>query len=56
MGTYNFEKNGIICNGKLYKGRSPLNQFAKAHYETEKKTRNSNVNAWKECELSLIHI
>ena len=33
----------------MYQGRSPLNQFAKSHYETERNDRVSNVNAWKVC-------
>ena len=34
IGIYDSSKNGIIYNGKMYKGRSPLNQFSKSHYET----------------------
>ena len=49
IGIYDSSKNGIMCNGKMYQGRSPLNQFAKSHYETERNDRVSNVNAWKVC-------
>ena len=37
----------------MYQGRSPLNQFAKSHYETERNDRGSNVNAWSECECEV---
>lgn len=50
IGVYDSSKNGIIYNEKLYQGRSPLNQFAKSHYETDRKDRTSCVNAWLECE------
>jgi hypothetical protein len=53
IGRYNSSKNGIRCNGTLYQGRSPLNQFAKSHYKTERKDRVSNVNAWGECECEV---
>ena len=53
IGLYDSSKNGIICNEKLYQGRSQLNQFAKAHYETERKDRVSTVNAWSECECEI---
>jgi hypothetical protein len=53
IGIYNSSKNGIMYNGKIYEGRSPLNQFAKSHYETERNDRVSNVNAWKECECEV---
>ena len=52
-GTYDYSKNGIVYDGKLYCGRSPLNQFAKSHYETERNDRVSNVNAWIECECEV---
>ncbi len=53
IGIFDFSKNGIICDTKLYQGRSPLNQFAKTHYEIERKNRVSNVNAWSECECEV---
>ena len=53
IGIYDSSKNGIIYNGKMYQGRSPLNQFAKSHYETERNDRGSNVNAWSECECEV---
>jgi hypothetical protein len=53
IGIYNSSKNGIMYNGKIYEGRSPLNQFAKSHYGTERNDRVSNVNAWKECECEV---
>ena len=53
IGIYDSSKNEIMCNGKMYQGRSPLNQFAKSHYETERNDRYSNVNAWSECECEV---
>jgi hypothetical protein len=53
IGIYDSSKNGIMYNGKIYQGRSPLNQFAKSHYETERNDRVSNVNAWSECECEV---
>ena len=53
IGTYDSSNNGIMYNGKMYHGRSPLNQFAKSHYETERNDRVSNVNAWSECECEV---
>jgi hypothetical protein len=53
IGVYDLSKNGIIYDGKIYEGRSPLNQFAKSHYETERNDRVSNVNAWSECECEV---
>ena len=53
IGIYDSSKNGIMYNGKIYQGRSPLNQFAKSHYETERNDRGSNVNAWSECECEV---
>ena len=53
IGIYNSSKNEIICDEKIYQGRSPLNQFAKSHYETERNDRTSSVNAWSECECEL---
>ena len=53
IGTYDSSNNGIMYNGKMYQGRSPLNQFAKSHYETERNDRVSNVNAWSECECEV---
>lgn len=53
IGVYDSSKNAIIYNDKIYQGRSPLNQFAKSHYETERNDRVSNVNAWGECECEV---
>jgi hypothetical protein len=53
IGTYDSSNNGIMYNEKMYQGSSPLNQFAKSHYETERTDRVSNVNAWKECECEV---
>ena len=53
IGIYDSLKNGIMYNEKIYQGRSPLNQFAKSHYETERNDRVSNVNAWSECECEV---
>ena len=53
IGIYDSSNNGIMYNGKMYQGRSPLNQFAKSHYETERNDRVSNVNAWSECECEV---
>ena len=53
IGIYNSLKNEIICNEKIYKGKSPLNQFVKSHYKTERNDRTSNANAWKECECEI---
>ena len=53
IGIYDSSNNGIMYNGKMYKGRSPLNQFAKSHYETERKDRVSNVNAWSDCKCEV---
>jgi hypothetical protein len=53
IGTYDSSKNGIVYNEKIYQGRSPLNQFGKSHYETERNDRVSNVNAWSECECEV---
>lgn len=51
FGVYSRDENEIVCNGVRYKGRSsPLNKFAKTHYEIARPDRVSNVNAWKECE------
>ena len=53
IGVYDSSRNGIIHNDKIYQGRSPLNQFAKSHYEIERNDRVSNVNAWGECECEV---
>ena len=53
IGVYDSSKNVILHNDKIYQGRSPLNQFAKSHYETERNDRVSNVNAWGECECEV---
>lgn len=53
IGIYDSSKNGIMYNEKIYQGRSPLNQFAKSHYETERNDRVSSVNAWSECECEV---
>jgi len=52
IGTYDFIQNAIICDRQIYKGRSPLNQFAIAHYQIERSYRVS-VNAWRECECEV---
>ena len=52
IGIYDSSKNAIIHNSKLYQGRSPLNQFAISHYESERSNRVS-VNAWSECECEV---
>ncbi len=52
-GKYDSLKNEIICNEKTYNGKSPLNQFVKSHYETERNDRTSSTNAWKECECEI---
>ena len=54
IGTYDSSKNGIIYGDKIFQGISPLNQFAKCHYEIEKKDRMlSGINAWRECECEV---
>ena len=53
IGIYYSSQNGILCNEKMYQGRSPLNQFAKSHYAAERNDRVSNVNAWSECECEI---
>ena len=53
IGIYDSSNDVIMCNGKMYQGRSPLNQFAKSHYKTERTDRVSNVNAWSECECEV---
>ena len=54
IGIYDSSKKAIVCNEKIYKGRrSPLNQFAKSHYEIERNYRVPNVNAWAECECEV---
>ncbi len=51
FGVYSRDNNEILCNGERFKGRSsPLNKFAKTHYQRARPDRVSNVNAWKECE------
>ena len=52
-GTYDSSKNVIVYDGKIYQGRSPLNQFAESHYKSERPDRVSSVNAWKECECEV---
>tara|TARA_Y100000590_G_C15574034_1_gene959719 strand:- start:237 stop:1151 length:915 start_codon:yes stop_codon:yes gene_type:complete len=54
VGIYDTSKKCIICNGILYKGRrSPLNDFATAHYKEKKPCRTSQCNAWNECEYEI---
>ena len=53
IGKYDSSKKGIIHNEELYQGRSPLNNFAKSHYEKERNDRCSSVNAWAECECKI---
>jgi hypothetical protein len=53
VGIYDSVNNTIICNGIIYKGRSPLNQFACSHYKTERPDRTSRCNAWLECECEI---
>lgn len=53
IGIYDSSNNGIMCNGEMYQCRSPLNQFAKSHYETERNDRVSYVNAWSEYECEV---
>ena len=50
VGVYNLFDNTITHDNKIYKGRSPLNQFVKAHYDLEKKDIRRSANAWVECE------
>jgi hypothetical protein len=52
IGTYNSSKNCIKYKDNIFDGRSPLNQFAKSHYDEEKSSRVS-VNAWRECEYDV---
>jgi hypothetical protein len=52
IGTYNSSKNCIEYKDNIFDGRSPLNQFAKSHYDEEKSSRVS-VNAWRECEYDV---
>jgi len=52
IGIYDSTQNAIIYDGQIYKGRSPLNQFAMAHYQIERNYRVS-VNAWNECECEV---
>ena len=52
IGTYNSSKNCIEYKDNIFDGRSPLNQFAKSHYDEEKSSR-VNVNAWRECEYDV---
>jgi len=49
MGTYVASENGIMHDGILYTGLSPLNQFTKAHYKSTRPDRVDNNNAWQEC-------
>jgi len=54
IGIYDSYINAIVCNEIKYQGdTSPLNHFAKSHYEIERKDRVSNVNAWRECECEV---
>jgi hypothetical protein len=52
IGEYDLFSNEIRYQGKRFGGRSPLNQFAKAHYEEQNKYRIS-VNAWAECQCEI---
>ena len=52
-GTYDSSRNVIICNEITYEGLSPLNQFVKSHYETERQDRVPNANAWRECQCEV---
>lgn len=49
IGTYDSSTKGIVYDGKTLS----MNQFAVAHYKSEKPDRVSNVNAWKECECKV---
>lgn len=53
IGIYDSSINSIIYDNKVFQGRSPLNKFVKSHYETERKDRTSNANAWEECECEI---
>ena len=50
IGTYDYSKNGIICDGKFYKS---LSAFAKAHYSIDRPDRSNEANGWKECECEV---
>lgn len=53
IGVYDLLNNEIVCNGQIYQGRSPLNQFAKSHYQVERNDRTFLCNAWSECECEV---
>ena len=53
IGIYDSNKNSIVHDENLFMGRSPLNQFAKTHYEKYRPDRTSNVNAWREYECEV---
>jgi len=50
VGYYDTPLNSIVCDGKLFDGRSPLSQFVKAHYKEVRTVVPSRINAWNECE------
>ena len=55
IGHWNSAENGIYYNGKLFKGvsganPSPLNEFAKKHYEEEGDPKAKKFNAWGVCQ------
>ena len=49
IGSYDSSRNKIIYGSE----QLSLNKFAVNHYKNEKPDRNSNVNAWKECECEI---
>jgi hypothetical protein len=52
-GKYNLIQKCIIFEEKVFKGKSPLNQFATEHYSIERNDRTSSCNAWLECECKI---
>ena len=52
IGTYDLFNNTILYDGRVYGGRSPINQFVISHYQFERPDRVS-VNAWSECECEI---
>lgn len=50
IGIYDYSKNGIMYDTKLYKS---LSRFSGMHYSIERPDRNKSANGWKECKCEV---
>jgi len=53
IGTYNKKNDTIEYMGKMFKGRSPIREFVRAHYLSEFGIEKKIKSPWDECEFHI---